>query len=190
MKNPYESSKHYKEVTVKKAILFICICLFIIVSVSTSFAKIKKLEGQKAISANANLNWIDAGDTNTGSRILSLGFSYFPKDFLEAKGTLLIMNIDAGDSDGTIYSVLAQCNYNFFKPNATLVPYAGIQLGFSGYDFDDSDETNVSYGLQGGVKYFLSEDLSMNGELNYLVTNIDPDDVKATSLLFGLSYYF
>jgi hypothetical protein len=174
---------------VKKIISFIGIFLFLIISVSTSFAKIQKLEGQKAISANANLQWIDSGDSDTGNRTLTFGFSYFPKDFLEAKGTLFIVNIDTGDDDGTIYSLAAQCNYLFFKPNTVLVPYAGIQLGFSGYDFGDSD-TAASYGAQCGVKYFVSEDLSMNGELNYLVTNIDPDDVKATSILFGLAYYF
>ena len=174
----------------KKTLSFICICLFIIASVSTSFAKIQKLEGQKAISANANLQWIDTGDNTSGNRILTVGFSYFPKDFLEAKGNLMIMNVEAGDEDATIYSVMGQCNYNFFKPNTTVVPYAGIQLGFSGYDAGGTDDTSVSYGLQGGAKYFLSENLSLNGELNYLVTTIDPDDVKSTSLLVGMAYYF
>jgi len=170
----------------KKTLSCICICLFIIVSVSPSFAKIQKLEGQKAISANANLNWVDSGGDTYDYQILTLGFSYFPKDFLEAKGTLMIMNSD----DYTAYSVLAQCNYNFFKPNTVVVPYAGVQLGFSGYDAGGYDDTSISYGLQGGAKYFLSEDLSLNGELNYLVTTVDPDDVKVTSILFGLSYYF
>lgn len=173
-----------------KTISLICICLFIIVSASTSFAKIQKLEGQKAISANANLSWLDTGDDTSGNRTLTFGFSYFPKDFLEAKGNLLIMNMDAGDDDITIFSILGQCNYLFFKANSNIVPYAGVQLGFSGYDFGDEDDTSISYGVQGGAKFFLSEDLSLNAELNYLVTTIDPDDVKNTSLLVGLSYYF
>lgn len=156
------------------------------VSASASFAKIQKLEGQKAISANANLNWVDTGDDTTDYQILTVGFSYFPKDFLEAKGGLMILNAE----DFTAYSLLAQCNYLFFKPDTVIVPYAGVQLGFSGYDYDGDDDTAVSYGLQGGAKYFLSEDLSVNAELNYLVTNVDPDDVKNTSVLIGLSYYF
>jgi len=176
--------------TMKPFMILAVVCLFLAAAATTSFAKIEKLEGQKAISANANLQWMDTGGADSASRILTVGFSYFPKDFLETKGNLAIMNMEVAGEDGTIYSLLGQVNYNFFRPSSLIVPYAGVQLGFSGYDIGDFDDTAFSFGLQGGAKFFVSEDLSINGELNYMVTTTDPDDVKTTSLLVGLSYYF
>lgn len=179
-----------RNTTMKPFMILTVVCLFLAAAATTSFAKIQKLEGQKAISANANLQWIDTGGADSASRILTVAFSYFPKNFLETKGSLAIMNMEVAGEDGTIYSLLGQVNYNFFRPSSLIVPYAGIQLGFSGYDVAGFDDTAFSFGAQGGAKFFVSEDLSINGELNYMVTTTDPDDVKTTSLLVGLSYYF
>ena len=45
-----------------------------------------------------------------------------------------------------------------------------------------------------GFKYFVSEDLSFNGEFNLLFTTIEiagvDVDVTQTSILAGMSYYF
>lgn len=165
--------------------------------VATTHAKIDSLAGRKSITVNAShqITSIEDADDDSKSTLLTLGFSYYPKDFLETKVGLLGMKIDSGDFDTTIYSLSGVVNYNFFRSGAVVVPYIGAQLGLAGYDSGEYDDTSFSYGGQGGVKFFLSEDLSLNVELNYLITNISDDegedvDVKNTSLLLGFSYYF
>jgi hypothetical protein len=79
-------------------------------------------------------------------------------------------------------------NYNFVPSASTdyainrTIPYLGLALGTSFGDFDGS-----SYGAQAGVKHFLTNDVSLFGELQWRHFS-DPDD-DATRLLIGLSTY-
>ncbi len=171
--------------------------VLLLAGVTSAFAKIDALEGRKAVTANASyqITSIDNQDDDAKTTMLTLGFSYFPKNFLETKFALMAMKMDSGDFDATIYSAVGVANYNYFRPGSVVVPYIGIQLGLSGYDAGGYDDTSFAYGGQGGAKFFLSEDLSLNLELNYLITKVNGGegedvDVKNTSLLVGFSYYF
>ncbi|MFZ5570365.1 MAG: outer membrane beta-barrel protein [Thermodesulfobacteriota bacterium] len=165
--------------------------------VTSAFAKIDQLEGRKAITANASyqITSVENQDDDSKTSMATLGFSYYPKNFLETKLAMLGMKVESGDFDTTIYSLAGVVNFNLFKPGWVAVPYIGGQLGISGYDAGEYDDTALSYGGQGGVKFFLSEDLSLNVELNYLMTTVDAGegeelDVDNTSVLLGFSYYF
>jgi hypothetical protein len=86
----------------------------------------------------------------------------------------------AGDFD--VYTLGAFANYHFPGESAVL-PFVGIFLGYTDGDQADGD---ISYGLQGGVKYFLNNNVSFNASLVY--RNLEDAD-DTWGLFFGLSTY-
>lgn len=83
-------------------------------------------------------------------------------------------------------------NYNFVPGPSTdyatnrTVPYAGLALGTS-----YGDENGTVYGAQVGVKHFVTNDVSLFGELEYRRTS--DDDIygrkNSTHLVVGISTY-
>ena len=75
-----------------------------------------------------------------------------------------------------------------------MVPYVGGQAGFGIFGTDVDSSTAVASGGMAGFKYFVSEDLSFNGEFNVVVTKRETagDNTKLilTVLQAGMSYYF
>lgn len=86
---------------------------------------------------------------------------------------------DAEGSDST-FTVGAFANYHFPSASAAL-PFVGVLIGYA----DSGDDDSFTYGVQGGVKYFLNPNVSVNGTLRYL----DQDDDEDFRLLFGISAY-
>ncbi len=110
---------------------------------------------------------------------LQVGYGPFLNPNLQVGGTVEFFDPDEGSSS---YFLGAFANYHFPGTSAVL-PYVGVSLGF--LDGDDIDG-DISYGIQGGVKYFLSSSVSAFGELRYR----DSDDGgNSTSLAFGLNIY-
>lgn len=91
----------------------------------------------------------------------------------------------SGFSGGTL-SLIG--NYNFV-PNATTdyatnrtIPYVGVALGTGYGDVDGS-----AYGLQGGVKHFLTNDVSLFAELQWRHYSEGDDD--NTAIVVGINTY-
>jgi hypothetical protein len=91
-----------------------------------------------------------------------------------------------GSFSGGFLSLIG--NYNFvpaasadYAVNRT-IPYVGLALGVSYGDFDGS-----AYGAQAGVKHFVTNDVSLFGELQWRHTS-DPDDDN-TRLVIGIATY-
>jgi opacity protein-like surface antigen len=85
-------------------------------------------------------------------------------------------------------------------PTKSVIPYIGVHGGNSSYysktGDNDYDSSEFAYGLQGGLKMFPSERVSVNVELDYTTTERDTgfgDDTfeeNEMSVLFGASFYF
>lgn len=85
-------------------------------------------------------------------------------------------------------------------PTKSVVPYIGVHGGNSSYysktNNDSYDSSEFAYGLQGGLKIFPSERVSVNVELDYTTTERDSGfndetfEENAMSVLFGASFYF
>jgi len=129
-----------------------------------------------------------------------IGYGYFFTDAFSL-GADIDYNYSKsqGSSDGTntIYTLLTT-KYHFMPKN-TLVPYIGAQLG--GYFMDagsNLSSTGFAYGALGGIKYFLTENASINAELNFLGMSTTTKasgrsydaDMTRLQAMFGLSYYF
>ena len=133
-----------------------------------------------------------------GTREIELrgNFTFEPDDsyFIHgAYGPFLNQNLQVGgsldynkidDFDLTTIGVFA--NYHFPRASATL-PFAGVFIGFSSGDGDDT----TSYGIQGGVKHFLNNNVSLNAALVYRKHDEDiaPGKDHDFGLQFGLSVY-
>ena len=83
---------------------------------------------------------------------------------------------------------------------STVIPYIGVHGG-NYYQESESrgdtyDSSSFSYGLQGGLKMFPSERVSVNLELDWTTTEpeVEDDDeeitLDAVSLFVGASFYF
>jgi outer membrane protein W len=146
----------------------------------------------------------DYKDT-TNTNIGILGYNYFLTDQVSAGANLLLMGTKSKDNEGSTSSVVAtgidlNAKYHFTSKGQTVVPYLGLQGGWMGIsmksDGDSLSGRAPSYGGMGGVKFFITENIAFNTELNYRRYNIkfSGEESKAKinnlSLLLGFSVYF
>ena len=105
-------------------------------------------------------------------------------------GGALTYNHSSGGYTATAFNLIA--NYNFIPQGETAVsrtvPYAGAAIGTSHVKVSGGSSDTVSdWGLQGGVKQFISNDVSLFAELNYRKYN--KGNGNQTLLLIGLNTY-
>lgn len=124
-------------------------------------------EDSTGVSANASTNWFftDA---------FSLGVGLFSMMTMPDNGDDMIMNM-----------VFVEPNYHF-APEAEVVPYAGVHVGLGSFESGDYSSTSITYGAQGGVKKFVSENVALKGECRYT----DMDGNKELGLHVGMSLFF
>lgn len=134
----------------------------------------------------------DTGEADTRFIIGSLG--YFVTDNIEINFAPTVIYIEAEGEEVTMYSYFGNVKYNFFSSGQTAVPYLGLQAGISGAEYGGDSDSNFAYGGMAGVKFFLTEDLSFDAEVNYLKTEFDVDDTTVDmdnlGLFLGFKYYF
>lgn len=131
---------------------------------------------------------------DSGQSTLTLGgtINYFTTEeiSLGAQVQANITKPDEGDNSETIFFV-GRGDYHFFSgPEATGVPYAGIQVGMATYESGGESESDFVYGLQGGYKWFLNENTSLNTELAYTIFEVEDAEINTLSFIVGISYYF
>ncbi len=108
---------------------------------------------------------------------LTVGYGPFLNPTFQVKGVLNVV----GNGD-TAWSLGAEGNYHFPGAAASL-PFVGAFLGYTDAEEGDGD---ISWGAQGGVKYFLNSSVAFTGQLVY--RNIEEGD-DAWGLVFGLAVY-
>lgn len=209
----------------KLGLLLLLVALMFAYSNEAAAAGIQK--GASEFTVNGSLSQLtskmDDSDskttsyTNTGT----LGYSYFLTDQVSVGANLLYSGSETEDDAGTSTSndvttgIDLNAKYHFiFSKGQTVVPYLGLQGGWinmyseSTYTYtfgtttytgtSDSSGSAGSYGGMAGVKFFITENVSINTELNYRAYNITMNDGYSESkmkmnnlaLLFGLSVYF
>lgn len=110
---------------------------------------------------------VEKGDINLSG---SLSYTKFPKidgmGQLDAKaGYFFTQNLEAGTTLQLFFAagdvglgIGPYASYNFLTEDAKLMPYAGA--GFSFFTF--SSMTSTAVGINGGVKYFLTEKINID----------------------------
>lgn len=162
---------------------------------------------------------INESKTDTLSGIVRFGYGYFITDAIQLGGNISENissskpytggNPEAFTTEVFQTSLDATAKYHFMqltKKKIPLVPYAGLQAGYVHVtvkrknDFNKQQETYnadaLGFGGMAGVKFFITENLALNGELNYkhfdveLLKGLPKFKHDQISALFGLSYYF
>ena len=113
---------------------------------------------------------------------LNLGYGYFVSRNLELGGRFSFADFEGAPSS---YGLAAFADYHFPGESA-LLPFVGVQVGFA--DPGGNNDTSFLYGVRGGVKYFLNQNVSVNGILEYNDTDAKNAD-STFALNLGLSVY-
>ena len=117
-------------------------------------------QGTMAIDLEGNFDHKSAA----GSQVWTgLGFGYFPIDKLEliAAGYFLHDDYDTGyhPALGAQYHVDLGCR---------LVPFVGVNLGWGIWDHKDADDQDgFVYGVEAGLKYYLTDNLAVSAAFDY-----------------------
>jgi opacity protein-like surface antigen len=199
-----------------KKLSILCLMIAASIFMATSVYAAGSKVGQGSSEAFGQLTFSnkttkpDTGDSKTTikSAIYTIGYGYFLTDQIQLgvahMGSLFKISEDSSSSDGelSIYGIDAFAKYHFMTKGATLVPYLGIQGGWIRSKMSistdggggDTSANAFSYGAMGGLKYFVSDNVSINTELNYRHYDLKFDDYKMKtddiSVLIGFSVYF
>ena len=179
----------------------------VLMMVMTGFAWAGTDKGYKELGITASFsrltNSLDDDETNYGS--LGLVFNYFFSAYFSIGGDLRFDSYTVDREGGDTYSNLARTinlRADLLAGGATktVIPYIGVHGG-NYYQESESggntyDSSSFSYGLQGGLKMFPSERVSVNLELDWTTTEPEVEDWQeeytqdALSLFVGASFYF
>jgi opacity protein-like surface antigen len=179
----------------------------VLIMAMTGFAWAGTDGGYKEIGINGSYskitNSLDDDETNYSS--LGLVFNYFFSAYFSIGGNLRVDNFTVEPDGGDTYSqtsrtINLRADLLAGGPTKTVIPYIGLHGGnyFSESEQGGNkyDSSSFSYGLQGGLKIFPSERVSVNLELDYTTTDPEVDDGQedytqdAMSLFVGASFYF
>ena len=135
------------------------------------------------------------GDTyDSDSKILNASLGYFLTDHIEISFSPTYASNKTEGNEMTLYNYFGTLKYNFYGSGWQAVPYVGLQAGMTGIDIefeDDSyDDTSYSFGFMGGLKAFLTENLSLDIEYNWLYTPKLAADMTMSTIFIGFTWYF
>jgi outer membrane protein W len=196
-----------KKITI--SMLVLAMVFFMSASVYAAGAGIGKGSAEVLLQGTLSFTNSKADDTTVDLSQFQyvVGGGYFLTDGLQVGATHLgtVMQVKSGDVTATanMLTLDAFLKYYFYSKGQTVIPYVGIQGGAlylkakgdaGGSGTADYTQTIPSYGGMGGLKYFITENVSFNTELNYrhFQFKVDETNVKSDniSLLLGFSYYF
>lgn len=147
-------------------------------------------EGSQEIGGMATLMNTSAAGTTTSTTIFMGSYAYFFTDNIQAGGSLLTVGAKSDDIEASITGIDLFGKYYFYQKGQEIIPWVGIQAGNINFKAGSTSSSATSYGLMGGGKYFVSENVSANAELNYRSYTIESVTTTTTALLFGFSVYW
>lgn len=163
----------------------------------TSPAWAKTREGDKEVAAYASVATTSASAEGQSVDITTVtlygSFGVFTTKQLQLGAAILQQTVSTETEDSGAQFLEGFVKYHF-NPDTDTVPYVGAVLGTVTFYSGDESASGMTWGAMAGVKFFMSEDLSVNAEYNIRNFTITIADVEYTSTtgtaLVGLSYYF
>ena len=162
----------------RKILILMLVMVFGLASVA--FAGVE--QGKSEIGVYVSMQSSDYADVT----IINFNYGRFMTDEFQLTGNLMLM--EAEDLEATALEV--QGKFHFIQEGQEFIPYAGGLLGNFSVSGPGFSESAISYGFLGGVKYFVSEDTSVNLELTYRNIMFDAGDETTTALTAGFAIYF
>lgn len=158
-----------------------------------------ELGGQISLEGSTSTTEGSSTEYDSSTATLGITYGYFVTDAIQLAGRYFSVSSSSG-TDGTVtnettYSYLyLEGKYHFYSKGQTFIPYVGVGIGTASMTSESPGYTYSSSGssssLMGGVKYFVSENTSLNTELNVGSAKFDTTTTNTTRLLIGFSVYF
>lgn len=164
-----------------------CACLALSLAGAPADAKVKK--GDKEVSFFGALidTSPDEGESTT-TLIVQVAGGVFVSDNTQVGGSVTQTSL-YNSFTVTLRLINGFVKYHF-NPNEPVVTYVGAQAGMAFIEFDSTSDSGLSYGAMAGAKYFVSANLSLNGEASLSQSKIADTSATQTMLQVGMSYYF
>lgn len=155
-----------------------------------------ELGGYADISGTSSTAKVGSYSSTSTSSSTSLGFTYgyFLTDAIQLSGRLFAVGTESsGTTTSTTYTYL-EGKYHFYEKGQELVPYLGLGLGGLSIKSGGVSGSGSSVALMGGLKFFISENTSINPELNISSNSYSMSGAEITAattrLFVGFSLYF
>lgn len=188
--------------------LAVCALAGLLIAAAPVFPATKA--GDAEVSAAGSISTSDIGTqfgtSTTDSTSIQVSGGYFTTPNIQIGGSY---NTDESTdttpgepSTTSVFTALSGFLKYHFNPDSEVVAYAGVQAGTANIEITASgvsvSGSAFANGFMGGLKFFVSEDVSANVEYNVLNTTISIStpfgtfdaDVRDAGFLFGLSLYF
>ncbi|MCX8082256.1 MAG: porin family protein [bacterium] len=172
-----------------KKILFCLAVAGLIIGMAT-FASAAVQQGDTTLTFNAGYSYLDIADGATSSWDITgrIALGKFLTNNFQLEG---ILNATKGEMyeslEYTYGAVLIRPNFHFATEGAT-VPYIGAAAGFFFYDIEDESDTNFIWGGQVGLKQFIRDNVFIQMEASYLMTEMMDEELNIFKILFGLGF--
>lgn len=142
----------------------------LLLSLSPSFAQPPELAAKNELSLYGGFDF----QGPNGDKIdLAVGYGWFLRDDLLVGGEFqwaLLEDIAPGEDDYRSQQASLVVE-KLFPGESKLVPYVGLEVGFRNSKFEDLDESGLIYGGRVGARYFLTESVSIDGSLSWLLAD-------------------
>ncbi len=148
--------------------LRVTLIITLLFSLPPLYAQPPELAGKNELSLHGGFDFQGPNGDNID---LSVGYGWFLHDDLLVGGEFqwaVIEDISPGEKDYRSQQVSLFVE-KLFIGESDLVPYAGLEIGFRNSRFEDLDESGLVYGGRVGARYFLTESVSIDGSLSWLL---------------------
>ena len=164
--------------------------VMIVATASSSFAyKIGENANEFTVYGSISSSDADQGDA-VETTILAVGYNRFVTNEVSAGINVMTVGAKSGGDKATMTFVEVNGKYHFIQTGQPLVPYVGLYLGQVTMDAGGDSASGTEIKPAAGLKYFVSENTSLNAELSYAFYTIDSVDITTLMLAFGISIYF
>jgi opacity protein-like surface antigen len=173
-------------------------------AISAVVARAGVEQGINEVSVLGDINRVaDKSGSDTESKVFvaaDLSYDRFLSDTWSVGGLLKYSTAQINskfDDTSTTY-LMARTDYHFLT-DSPAVPYVGLRLGGVNYVLGSDDlkysKTTIAYGLEGGVKWFVLENVALKAELSYTMftlsdTGANDDDMSDLNVMLGASLFF
>jgi len=171
----------------KRIMILGIVCVMLMVIPSIVIAQTQA--GQREVTMAGTLTKTEVEGESVTMTMLMGGYGYFISDTTAVGVNTMLMRIDAGDDGATNLLFLDPFVKYHFATESTIVPYVGAHAGFMIFS-NDVSETAFSCGVYGGVKNYLTENVSVFAQLDLSRYTIESIDINQTQITVGYSYAF
>jgi opacity protein-like surface antigen len=158
-------------------------------------------QGMNEVSVLGDLHLLSQNEDSRATASAAVTYNRYVMDNVSVGADLKFISAqvytgenDAFSEDVTEIYVMGRSDY-YFMPESDMVPYVGLRLGLVDYMMGSDSWATFAYGAQGGMKWFVVENVSVNLELSYTAFTLtdagtEDDSMGDLGIQIGASLFF